>query len=57
MDHLPGAQILWETNIHDWQPVSGCAAYKGKTGYFHAAFDELQDEYEYPRRLNLLRTQ
>jgi hypothetical protein len=53
MDHLTPIHILWESNIHDGQPISGLAEYKGEQGCFQAVFDELQDEWEYPRRLVL----
>lgn len=53
MDDLTGVHILWEDAIHDREPVSGVAEYRERTGYFQAVFDDLQDDYEYPRRLIL----
>lgn len=53
MEHLSGVHILWESNIHDRKPVSGLAEHKGQHGWFEAVFDELQDDYEYPRRMVL----
>lgn len=53
VDHLPGVHILWESTTHDREPLSGLAEYKGEHGWFQAVFDELQDDYEYPRRMVL----
>jgi hypothetical protein len=53
VDDLTGVKILWDDSIHDGETVSGFAEYQGRAGYFQAVFDELQDDYEYPRRLVL----
>jgi hypothetical protein len=45
--------MLWESTTHDREPVSGLAEYMGTHGWFQAVFDELQDDYEYPRRMVL----
>ena len=53
MDDLSGVRILWDDAVHDGQPLTGVAEYGGRLGWFQAVFDEMQDEYEYPRRLVL----
>jgi hypothetical protein len=53
VEDLSGVRILWDDAIHDGLPASGLAEYEGRQGWFQAAFDEMQDEYEYPRRLVL----
>jgi hypothetical protein len=52
VEDLSGVRILWESDWWDG-PISGVAEYRSRQGWFHAAWDRMTDDWEWPRRLVL----